>query len=899
MVERQYVEESFPMAEVGAVSRTEKNIRTGNIASFHTWWARRPSSASRAINFATLIKYSDNADEQHNLQGIITKLARWKVGDAPSLLLDAREMIKSANNSKEPIVLDSFGGGGAIPLEFLRLGCKTYTGDVNPVAVLILKCTLEYPQLYSPSETSGSMIKKQRSNKLAEDLKHWGSVMFTDAKNELSMFYGSMNPNESIVGFIWSKTIPCQNPSCGIEIPLMRQYWLSNSNSKKIALYPFVSNGKIQFKIVGKEKGQYDEMPSDFDPKNGSVKSAIVTCPSCHATISSDTTRRLFLNKKSSERLVAVVYRDKTKPRQKFYRTCNTDDLDRVDRAEAAFEKLAKKLRSAWHMAPVPNEPTPDGRGRGAERAFAIRGYGYETWGDLFNKRQKLALLTFIEKIRETHAKMEKVHDSEYAKVLATYMAMTLDRMVVSHNRFSQWQPNSEKMGNMFSMHALSMIWDYAEPNAAGNVVRSWPSLFTDTINTIYGCAATCLSTATVQQGSATRLPYPDNYFDAAVTDPPYYDNVPYSYLSDIFYVWLKRSIGFLYPDLFATPLTPKSSEIVVYSNSEGGFEYGVKFFKNELQKSLREICRVLKPNGIAVIVYAHKSTKGWEALISALLESGLVITGSWPLHTERLTRARGQGSASLASSIYMVTRKWHKKNTGFYKNVKRELHSYLETKLEKLWNEGVYGADFLIAGIGSAIEVFGKYERVINEAGSRITPQQLLSDIREIVTGHAINKVLKGNTASQITPLTRFYILSRWAHADNKIPFDEALKLSQSVGIDISHDAKDGFIVKKGEYIHVLGPGERNNTELDKSDELIDLLHLAMRLWKSKQAYLPTNYEANMQQNSHLVKRVAQAISESLPLESEEKKWIDGFLTGFELASRPAHTQTLLMEVT
>lgn len=899
MVERHYVEESFPMAEVGAVSRSEKSARTGNIASFHTWWARRPSSTSRAINFATLIKHPDDIDEQHNLQTLITKLAHWKVGDDLSLLDSARKMIKSANNLKEPVVLDSFGGGGAIPLEFLRLGCKTHTGDINPVAILILKCTLEYPQLYSQIEVSGSMINEQHSNKLVEDLKHWGNVMLEEVKTALSVFYNSNNPNETIVGFIWAKTLPCQNPSCGIEVPLMRQYWLSNKEDKKIALYPFVLNNKIQFKIVERDKREYDEMPSGFDPKNGSVKSAIVTCLSCHATISSDTTRRLFLDKKSGERLVAVVYTDKTRPRQKFYRTSNDDDLDRIVRAEATFATLAKKLRKTWRIEPIPNEPTPDGRGRGAERAFAIRSYGYEQWGDLFNSRQKLTLLTFIEKIRETYDKMKNVYDNEYAKVLTTYMAMTLDRMVVSYNRFSQWQANSEKMGNMFSMHALSMIWDYAEPNAAGDAVRSWSSLFMDTTNTIHGCASTCRFPATVQQGSATKLTYPDNYFDAVVTDPPYYDNVPYSYLSDIFYVWLKRSIGHLYPDLFATPLTPKSNEIVVYSNNVGGFEYGVKFFKSELKKSLREIHRVLKPEGIAVIVYAHKSTEGWEALIDALLESGLVITGSWPLHTERPTRSRGQGAASLASSIYMITRKWNKVDIGFYKKVKREMSAYLETKLEKLWNEGVHGADFLIAGIGSAIEVFARYDRVINEAGSTITSRQLLSDTREMVTSHAINKVLKGNTANQLTPLTRFYILSRWAHADNKIPFDEALKLSQSIGIDITRDRKIGFIVKKGEYIYVLGPSERDDAELDKSDELIDLLHMAMRSWKFKRTSLPANYKMNLQENSHLVRRVAQAISESLPLESEEKKWIDGFLTGFELTSRPAHTQTSLMEVT
>ncbi|MFQ5589291.1 MAG: hypothetical protein ACE5F7_10675 [Nitrospiria bacterium] len=208
---------------------------------------------------------------------------------------------------------------------------------------------------------------------------------------------------------------------------------------------------------------------------------------------------------------------------------------------------------------------------------------------------------------------------------------------------------------------------------------------------------------------SSTALEYPADFFDAVLTDPPYYDNVPYSYLSDFFYVWLKRSQGAAYPELFSTPLTPKKNEIVAYSNGPAGFDGGKRFFEDMLKKSFQEINRVLKPNGFATVVYAHKSTEGWETLINSLLDSGLIMTGAWPLNTEMGSRLRASESAALASSIYIIARKMERQPTGFYTQVKEELNQYLAKKLERLWQEGISGSDFFIAAIGSAIEVFGK----------------------------------------------------------------------------------------------------------------------------------------------------------------------------------------------
>lgn len=385
-----------------------------------------------------------------------------------------------------------------------------------------------------------------------------------------------------------------------------------------------------------------------------------------------------------------------------------------------------------------------------------------------------------------------------------------------------------------------------------------------------------------VLQGSATELPYPNNYFDAVFTDPPYYDNVPYSYLSDFFYVWLKRSIGDLYPELFTTPLTPKSKEIVAYSHNQGGYEEGKKYFEEMLKKSFKEISRVLKPEGIAVIVYTHKSTSGWETLINSLLESDLIPTASWPIDTEMKARLRAKESAALASSIYLVCRKMVRNETGWLPEVKEEIKKHIHNKLEYLWQEGVSGADYYVSAIGSSIEVFGRYKKVMDYEGNEIDSGKLLEYVRELVTEYAIKQILHNGISEELSPLTRFYILWRWTYGDSKVPFDDARKLAQSVGIDLEKEWNRGFIRKSGEFVEVLGPQSRKLEEIGDTYEMIDVLHKVLLLWKAgmKEEMKKILRETGYGQRETFY-RVAQAISETLSQDSKEKKLLDGFLSG------------------
>ncbi len=479
---------------------------------------------------------------------------------------------------------------------------------------------------------------------------------------------------------------------------------------------------------------------------------------------------------------------------------------------------------------------------------------------------------------------LEKDYEREFAVAITTYLGLIVDRLSSFCTIFCRWKSGTEQNIPIFSgRQALPIVYDYFEVNVTGQVSTSWKNSLEVILGALTNIIKNATPAACTFQASATDLPFPDSYFDAIFTDPPYYDNVPYSYLSDFFYVWLKRALGDVHPKLFSTPLTPKSKEIVAYTTIEKSWNEAKQRFEGMLRQSFKEINRILKPNGIAVIVYAHKTTMGWEAVINALLDSGLVITASWPINTEMKARLRAKESASLASSIYIVARKTQRQPTGWFSEVKEELKKHLNEKLDKLWGEGIGGADFFIAAIGSAIEVFGKYEKVMDYEGNVIRAERLLDYVRQLVTDYAVRKILRDGIAGQLSPLSRFYLLYRWSYGTARVHFDEARKLAQSVGVDLERVWNRTFVRKEKEYIYVLGPHERDLSELEGSSELVDVLHRVLLLWQRGQREEIKEVLKGTGWFSDTFFRYAQAISECLPESSREKRLLDGFLTGRE----------------
>ena len=473
-MKKRFIEETFPVKEVSAEASREKNIRHGHISTLHIWWARRPLAASRATAYAALTPPSKDIDEWSQKRDFISNLSKWENSLNPSLIERARKEILEANGGVPPKVLDPFGGGGAIPLEALRLGCETYSNDLNPVAVLIQKCTLEYPQKYGrPTEQPddrmlfGGAIK----NPLLEDVKKWGAWVLVEAKKELEKFYPQEEGGSIPVGWIWARTIPCQHPSCGVEIPLMRQFWLAKKPKKKVALYPFDENGAVNFKIVG---DGYEPMPEGFDPTKGTVSRAVAVCLVCGGTVEAKLTRKLFQDRSAGERMVAVVmYKPGTTGKR--YRLATDADLTVFREAEAYLAEKREKLTLEWGMEAVPDEPLPPKGTLG----FRVQGYGILKWGDLFNARQKLALITFVEKVKEAYQKMgaEGV-DAEYAKAVVSYLALGVDR-VADKNLLCRVIPQTEAIGFTYGRQALPMLWDYIEMDATEHS-SGWRSVLTE-----------------------------------------------------------------------------------------------------------------------------------------------------------------------------------------------------------------------------------------------------------------------------------------------------------------------------------------------------------------------------------------------------------------------------------
>ena len=314
---KRFIEESFPVKEVSAESAREKNIRRGHISTLHAWWSRKPLASSRATAYAALVPPPKDTNAWNRKRNFIIDLAKWENSQNSHFIERARKEILDANGGVPPRVLDPFGGGGAIPLEALRLGCETYSSDLNPVAVLIQKCTLEYPQKYgrsTESPTRETLFGKASENPLLEDVKKWGAWALEEAKKELGAFYPQMEDGTTPVGYVWTRTIPCQNPSCGAEIPLMPQFWLSKKAKQNVTLY---------FKIVG---DGYEPMPDDFDPVKGTVSRAVAVCPVCRGTVDAELTPKLFRDGKAGERMVAVVTH-MPGTRGKRYRVATEADL--------------------------------------------------------------------------------------------------------------------------------------------------------------------------------------------------------------------------------------------------------------------------------------------------------------------------------------------------------------------------------------------------------------------------------------------------------------------------------------------------------------------------------------------------------------------------------------------
>lgn len=880
MTDRRLIEDSLPLAEISEYSAKEKSIRQGNISTLHLWWARRPVTAARAATIAALLPAPATESQREELHALIKGNLDWSLTkDAKGYARKLREQLTAAGVVQGQRILDPFAGGGALPLEAERIGAHAYASDLNPVAHIIQLATLSYPQRFaalSPKDAKDQLAGKTR---LEADFDKWRRVVLKRVKAELANNYKTDDAVEPVL-YVWCRTATCANPTCRAELPLIGSFSLLKAKDAHTYLQPVVdqSNKRVDFEVVRAEK--------DAPAPQGLVKRANARCPVCDQITSSKKLKQHGMAEGLGHRLLAIATKASS---GKNFRIPTDAERERAESLQLPDVRLG-------NMAAVPDESLP----LSDTRAFFPVLYGLTTWGRLYNPRQLHAMTTFVRVVRELReevaAASSDVPDAEeYAKAIVTLLALGVSKLADYNSSIctiNQARGGSAK--NTFRMNALQMTWDYVEVNPLQSGAGGWLLATKSILHNLQSLSFD--GVASVVKCSADHLDFGDEYFDAIVTDPPYYDAVPYSDLSDYFYVWLRRMLFDVHPDICATPLTPKRSEMV----QNPAHKKTAEFFEGAMSRAFGEMHRTLKAEGVLVLVFAHKSTAAWETLLKALLQNDLVVTASWPIETEKPGRARAIGSAALASSVFIVCRKRSAHEDGFIDDVEPELGRRLSERLDYFWSQGIRGADFFMSAIGPAVEVFGRYRRVLRLSGEEVGIGDLLDKVRAIVADYALQRIVRGARSGDVDEASRFYVIWRWAFGTAEVESGEAIHMAQSMGCEFSELVADrGVLQQKGDKVSLRGPVARAKTKgLGEPSAsgvfapLIDVLHRAANLWAGGERQELSDFLAESLAPGGLdrMQRLAQSIVDVLVPGDKERALYENFLVGSR--SLPAPTK-------
>jgi putative DNA methylase len=804
-----------------------------------------------------------------------------------------------------PKVLDMFAGGGAIPLEALRLGCEAYALDLNPVAHIIELCTLVYPQKYGkPDPTAKGSAKDGTWAGLAEEVRYWGQWVLKKVKAEIGDLYppipdlktpktrqvfgesqlemsgrgfeqsgqqrlavetpiGYLTP----VAYLWTRTVRCKNPSCGATVPLVRQTWLCKKKGRCVALKMNAPKGKkrVRFEVVEADS----EKGLGFDPESFS-KAGNATCPFCGAVADIDYVKAEGCAGRMGQQMMTVACIKSGEQGKAYF---SADDLSAFVPDDITIWKRIGTLCSQTGLT-TPDEPMPPQGTLG----FRVQPYGIKAWGDLFTPRQLLCLLSFVAAAREAEEVMQRQGYSDVMRIpVVTGLAMLVDRLGVYSSSQCVWHYiKGERTAKTFGRQALPMTWDFAESAPFNEENASWPVALEWLVPGLSGVYVG--SAAHVERGSATTFPWPNGFFDAVVSDPPYYDNVPYAALSDFFYIWLKRSVGHLYPEHFATESTPKKSEAVADATRHGGSkEKAKRAYEVMMAQSFAEAHRTLRPLGQMIIVYTHKTTLGWATLVDALRNAGFTVTEAWPVDTETAGRLRAQDSAALASSIFLVARKREGASTGSYEdNVRPELERIVRERVETLWDMGIVGADLVIAAVGAGLRAFTRFERVEYANGEEVPAEKFLAEVEGVVLETLLEKIFdvpRSGVAAVDGP-SRFYVLWRYTYKAAELDAGEAIVFTyaQPVELDGQRGLSSGsraLVEKKKAKYRLRDFTERGDDEkLGLPDAqagmpapLIDVLHRVLWLMENEPRTLGKFLEETRPDRERL-RLVAQALA-------------------------------------
>ena len=1066
------IEHAFPLRQTSLDSVHEKNVRHGHISTLHIWPARRPLAACRAALIATLLPdpsadpkpegMSEDAWHEEiilrrrelceKIGGrLVKKIERKKMPNGEIVEREKeeteggilhwgretenretlewfRQEIRKAYGGRAPKVLDPFAGGGAIPLEAMRLGCEATAVDINPVAWFILKCTLEYPQKLAGkthplpgfildneefmnafykahSHLVGRTIKTRKQTEaesgmfpeyinedsgrvpradLAWHVRAWGRWVLDRARKELACFYPTYadfehpkltgaekrsgilqkpfekhpmqlvpikdegtpdvdalnagfsreyladrrNPRwvaKPTVAYLWARTVKCKN--CRALLPLLKTRWLCKKEKKRVllAMEPNIEGTGITFGIEtdvpvrggnAAQKREHDKRISA-----GTMSSSGAKCPCCGTIMTMEDIRLEGKAGRLGSAMTAVVVDGQN---GKEYRLATEHEIDMAAEAGQFLAEVFAQIPFG-----MPEEPTPKG-GNGASRAFSVDGYGFDQWKKLFTPRQLLALGTFVKWTRAAHGQIDKGYTQNWTKSIVAGLTIGMDRIADRQSNVCRWDSTRDNLQGTFTRFALPIIWDYCEGNPFSTATGNYLSNLEWAAECIEHLSFASMGSPTPLVINQSAINDISQSYDAIITDPPYYDAIPYSDLMDFFYIWLKRSLNGLSPELdaaFKETLSPKwdhrknDGELIDDSSRHDGNKGKSKaVYEDGMARAFQGCSNALKPDGKMVVVFANKNPNAWETLVSAIIRAGFVVDGSWPIQTEMTNRTRALGSAALASSVWLVCRKRSETaRPGWDNQVLDDMRKNIREQLREFWDAGIRGPDFVWAATGPAMEAYSRHPVVkkANEPGT-MTVSEFLTHVRRMVVDFVVGRVLSGDkdneadtaAADRLDEPTAYYLLHRHDFGMDEAPAGACILYAVSCGlsdrelsatwdiigfskgkaeedeaeesdVDAEADTETGddsgskvklktWVQRKGKSLGYEAPGGKNVP-------LIDRVHCLMHLWKAGDLSKVDGYlDSNGLRRQELFKRLLQSIIELSPRGTEERSLLE-----------------------
>jgi putative DNA methylase len=851
---KKLIEVALPLDAINKASAREKSIRHGHPSTLHLWWARRPLAACRAVLVASLVDDpsehpqefpTEEAQEQERerLFRLIEQLVLWENSNNEDVLQKARAEILKSTEDNPPPVYDPFAGGASIPLEALRLGLEAHASDLNPVAVLINKALIEIPPKFAGlPPVNPTMQGELASSKwhgahgLANDIRYYGKWMRDEAIKRIGYLYPKVTlPKEYgggeaiVIAWLWARTVVCPNPACGARMPIVRSFYLSKKKGKEAWVEPHVDYSStpptIRFAVTtGKGK-----------PQDGTVNRQGAQCIACGMPIGLDYMRSAGKTGQIGTQLMAIVAEGQ---HRRVYHSPNEDQID-----------VAIREESGWK----PEQSLPDN-----PRWFSPPLYGLSTYGDLFTNRQLVALTMFSDLVQEARERILAdaqlagipvdgislndggIGANAYADAVATYLAIALDKGADYWSTICSWNVLRDNVRSTFARQAIPMVWDFAENNPFSNSSGNFHGAVDWVADVIE------LSSCNVQ-GEAKQLDA-TTAINGVVhplisTDPPYYDNIGYADLADFFYIWLRRSLHDLYPDLFKTMLVPKAQELVATPYRFGGDKRKAEeFFETGLGKAFERMRAIQHHDYPLTVYYAFKQAEsetdedqednsevsndgnnntviastGWETMLEGLIRAGFTITGTWPMRTERTGRTIGIGTNALASSIVLVCRlRLVEAQVASRRQFLNALRAELPAALKNLQHGSVAPVDLAQASIGPGMAIYSRYSKVVESDG---TPLQVRTALQLI--NRALDEAL-AEQEGEYDAETRWAVAWFEEYAMNAGEYGRAETLSKAKNTAVQALEHAGLVVSRAGKVRLVKREELSSNWNPKTSRL------------------------------------------------------------------------------